>query len=269
MIETLSVPGLRSAWVTHKGRARQKNEDAIGVVPILRDSGLLLVVCDGMGGHSCGEVASRIVRDRLMEDAPLLWPDSSMNERLDVLKRALRNADLRVRKAATASSRLSGMGTTAVVAMVTPRSALHLHVGDSRLYHFRGGERLYRTQDDTVAEMMRQMGQIKESEMQHHPGRSKLIHSLGSQQQKVHDDFIPEWMKDMSMQRATLTLIRGDTLLLCTDGLHASIGEVALQDIFFRSLTHPPKEIVYELLEAALKAGGDDNVTLAVVKVTG
>lgn len=267
MSETLAVPGLEVAWATHKGCVRERNEDAIGVVPLPEEGGVLLVVCDGMGGHAGGEVASRIACDRLLEAAPALSSERPLIERFDALLSALYEADQKVREAAAADPRLRGMGTTAVVAAVTPRAALHLHIGDSRLYHFRGGQRLYRTQDHSVVELLRQMGQLDESEMPGHPGRHLLLASLGGGDPKAQLDVAPKWQEGAGKQEAERAPLPGDLVLLCTDGLNGALGEEALAGILRAGGDRSIVELVDRLVEAGLQARGEDNITVALARV--
>ncbi len=268
MIESLTLPGLEVAWVTHTGLVRAKNEDAIGVAPLAGKSGVLVVVSDGMGGQAGGEVASRIARDRLIQSAGSVSPDRPLLARFQALRQALDEANRLVRARADAQLELSGMGATALAAVVTPRSALHLHVGDSRLYHFRHGQRLYRTQDHSVVEVLRQVGQIGEAEMQDHPSRNRLLAFLGGGDSAVSVEATPGWREGTEGQEAELTLATGDVVLICTDGLNAVIGEDRLAEMMSRTNARSARDVTDQLVRAALGAGGADNVTVAVVRVT-
>jgi len=268
MIDTLMLPGLEVAWGTHVGLVRAKNEDAIGVAPLAGKSGVLVVVSDGMGGQAGGEVASRIVRDRLLQSAGAVSPERPLLARFEALRRALDEANQLVRARAGAQLDLNGMGATALAAVVTPHSALHLHVGDSRLYHFRGGQRLYRTQDHSVVEVLRQVGQIGEADMHSHPSRNRLLAFLGGGDSAISVEATPKWQEGSGGQEAELTLAPGDVLLICTDGLNGVIGEDTLIGLMSRPNARSAREVADQLVGAALSAGGADNVTVAVVRVT-
>jgi protein phosphatase len=268
MIETLTLPRLEVAWSTHIGLVRAKNEDAIGVAPLAGKSGVLVVVSDGMGGQAGGEVASLIVRDRLLQSAGVVSPERPLLARFEALRQALDEANQLVRARAGAQLDLNGMGATALAAVVTPRSALHLHVGDSRLYHFRGGQRLYRTQDHSVVEVLRQVGQIEEADMQSHPGRNRLLAFLGGGDSAVSVEAAPRWQEGTNGQEAELALATGDTVLICTDGLNGVVGEDTLAMVMSRTAARSARDITDQLVRAALGAGGADNVTVAVVRVT-
>ncbi len=268
MIDTLTLPGLEVAWVTHTGLVRAKNEDAIGVAPLAGKSGVMVVVSDGMGGQAGGEVASRIVRDRLMQSVAYVSPDRPLLARFEALRQALDEANRLVRAKADAQLDLSGMGATALAVVVTPRTALHLHIGDSRLYHFRDGQRLYRTQDHSVVEVLRQVGHIGEADMQSHPSRNRLLAFLGGGESAISVEAAPKWREGQGGQEAELTLATGDVLLICTDGLNAVIGEDTLAGLMSRPSARSARDVADQLVRAALGAGGADNVTVAVVRVT-
>ena len=89
MPDRVTLPGLEVAWATHTGRVRQHNEDAIGVVPLLKDGGVFVAISDGMGGQAGGEVASKIARDRLLQSVEALSPECSLRQQYAVLRDAL------------------------------------------------------------------------------------------------------------------------------------------------------------------------------------
>ncbi len=267
MMTNLTVPGLEVAWVTDTGGVRERNEDSIGVAPLRDNSGLFVVLSDGMGGQAAGEVASQIVRDRLLRSVEVLSPRHPMGQWYGAIRDALADADRLVREATGDDLHLHGMGATAVVAAVTPTAALHLYVGDSRLYHFRAGKRLYRTQDHSVVEVLRRVGQIQESDMQSHPQRNVLLSFVGGGGQKAQFEIGPKWHDGVPQQEAELVLALGDTLILCTDGLNGLVGEESLATMLSDAGQRPAAEVATRLMDAALGAGGTDNVTVAVVRV--
>jgi protein phosphatase len=268
MIETLTLPGIDIAWGTHPGKIRRRNEDAVGVRLLSGDWGVLIVLADGMGGHGGGEVASKIVCDQLLQAGNELSPDRPWVERFDALLAAFYEAEKSVKETAESNLQLLGMGSTAVAAAITPKTVLHLHVGDSRLYLWRDGKLLYRTRDHSVVEILRELGKIQESEMRQHPNRNMLLASLGGGDPKAQLDVSPKWRDGESEQDAELSLEPGDMVLLCTDGLNGMIGEESLANIIKLSWTSPPAKIAQLLIDAAIDAGGEDNVTVAVSTIS-
>ncbi len=267
MVESLTVPGLEAAWLTHRGRVRDLNEDAGAVALLPNRCGVLLVLSDGMGAQAGGEVASRIVCDRMMASAEVLRPECSRHQWYAELRAALLDANRLVHEASTGDLRLTGMGATALVAAVTPTDAIHLYAGDSRLYHFRQGTRLYRTQDHSVAEVLHRVGQIQESDMRSHPKRNLLLSFLGRASHHAQPEIEPKWKEGIAQQDAHLALSPGDVLFLCTDGVHGLVAEQALAKMACLVPEQPAADVAAQLLDAALEAGGTDNVTVAVVHV--
>ena len=263
----MSVGGLEAAWGTDAANGAQPNEDRVACEPLPEGAGVLVVVSDGMGGHSAGDTASTIVCEVLLQAAPALGTGLPAEERFEALLAAFQKADASVRETAARELSLTGMGATALAAAITPATCLHAHTGDSRLYHFRAGERLYRTQDHSVVELKREIGEIDEEGMQHHPMRNMLLASIGGGGTKAQLDVAPKWREGSPTQEAELRLEPGDLILLCTDGLNGVLGEATLQETVRRHYDAPVEALVETLIEAAKGAGGADNVTIAAVRV--
>lgn len=267
-VEMLNVPGLEVAWATHPGRVRGNNEDAVAVASLRNDTGVLVIVSDGMGGHAGGEVASQIVCDRLLKCVDRVEPERSLKQRYEAIEHALLDADRLVRETASVNLSLTGMGATALIAAITPRTVVHLYAGDSRLYHFRAGQRLYRTEDHSVVEVLRRTGRIQESEMRRHPQRNVLLSCIGGQEERPGVELAPRWKEDVAQQEAELTLEAGDVLLLCSDGLNGLVDEQALAAMVEPAQRREAANVVAQLVDAALEAGGTDNITVVLVKVS-
>lgn len=265
--DRLVVPGLEAGWLSHPGRVRKQNEDAVGAAALPLDQGVFIVISDGMGGHAGGEVASRLVCDRLLQSVEALTVNQSAHERYETLCSAIREADHAVRAVAADHLQLSGMGATVVAAAVTPRSVLHAYVGDSRLYLFRDGGRVYRTQDQTVVEVLRQLGQVREADMGTHSQRNQLLACLGGSSAHSRCEVAPPWLDDAAQQEAALALEPDDTLVFCSDGLSGQVSEAMIAQILSASKQSAP-QMATRLVEAALAAGGADNITVGVVKIT-
>lgn len=267
MADRLAVPGLEAGWLSHVGRVRKQNEDAIGVAGLPGRHGMFIVLSDGLGGHAGGEIASRLVCDRLLRSVEALSPDQSPRERYETLCSAIREADRAVRMAAGDQLHLCGMGATVLAAAVNPRGVVHAHVGDSRLYVFRGGSRAYRTQDQTVVEVLRQLGRLSEADPGAHPQQNQLLACLGGSAVQSRCEVAPRWVDDAPRQEAALALEPGDTLVFCSDGLSSQVPEGTIAGIVSaRELSSP--QMAARLVEAALAAGGADNITAGVVRIT-
>jgi protein phosphatase len=206
------------------GHVRKRNEDS-ALVQELVGGRYLVGVADGMGGHPAGDVASRVAVEAIAArvdqfDEPEQW-----------LVESLRAAHDAVRAAAAEEPTYTGMGTTAVLAVVSPEQAWVAHVGDSRAYLVRGGQAAQLTDD--------------------HNRHGYLLQAIGSGGGVVPDS------TDLSLQAS-------DRLLLCTDGLSGLVDQAGIGELASTGSVHAAADA---LVDAALRAGGYDNVTVVVVEV--
>lgn len=243
---------------TDLGRVRKNNEDCFEVVP---DIGLF-ILSDGMGGEAHGEIASRLAVDTIAQhcresltnaELPLIGESiADLGERTNRLASAIRMANQMIYESAQKHPAQRGMGATVVAVWIDgPRMSL-AHVGDSRAYRLRGGSLEQLTQDHSlVAEQVRRgiltQQQADESEMQ-----SVLIRALGI---------------DPTVQVDTdeHTLIEGDALLLCSDGLSRMVTDAGIASALMTALQS--QEAVDRMIESANDAGGEDNVTVVAIRV--
>jgi serine/threonine protein phosphatase PrpC len=226
------------------GRLRQANEDRY-VIEGMPGESTLLLVCDGMGGHEGGQIASQVAVSTIVEGMKVrasLPPPQALFESLKLAHDA-------VRREALARS-LTGMGTTAVAAWVVDNRAWVGWVGDSRFYQLREGRVLEKTTDHTKVQRLISEGRLAPSEAVTHPEAHVLERALGG----VGEAEPEVWNEPVEVQK-------GDVLLMCTDGLHDMINDALL----FRLMEgKPPPEAVHQLIERANMNGGHDNVTAVV-----
>lgn len=230
---------------THVGLRRSSNQDYFGQ-EIHRDGARLIVVADGMGGHAGGERASRLA----VEEFLVKLRDGSV-ESADGIEATLRSgiesANERVRSEAAADSSLKGMGATVVGAVLKGDRAHIVNLGDSRAYRF-GNEGLRQLTFDhsMVGELLRK-GELTPEEAANHPRRNVITRAVG-----VAEGVAPELFET--------PLTRGEILLLCSDGLHGMIGDDEIARIL--GTDWPLAAKCDALIDAALDAGGGDNVTV-------
>lgn len=230
---------LAYAGETHVGLVRPENEDAFLLAPPL------FAVADGLGGHQAGEVASTTAIDALLEAAP-------RQADAKALGRAVRQANAAVIEAAASGRGRVGMGTTLTAAMVEGTRIALAHVGDSRAYLLHFGELQQLTEDHSVVADLVRAGRLSVEESRVHPNRSVITRALGSDPNMVADTFEVE-------------AAPGDRLLLATDGLTGYVDDAEIARVLAQA--HTPAEAVDELIDAALAAGGQDNVTVVVVDI--
>lgn len=260
--------GARLPWVTaascvDRGKVREYNEDRLVVQASTDQRGLLVAVADGMGGHQGGAIAAQIVVDELRAAARATTAGSEQAA-YEMLLETLLGANEAVRAKGAESIGGRDMGATCVAAWLVPGNCVHLYAGDSRLYQFRAGERVYRTRDHSMVQVLVESGSITEAEARVHPMRSRLTTCIGGGRERV--DAEPRWNLDGGEQPAVLETRAGDVLLLCSDGLHGEVDEAAIAALV-QERGGDPERLARACVNAALEAGGGDNVAVIAVRV--
>jgi len=242
---------LAVAELTDVGRKRERNQDNVAhQVPkddaVLQERGALFVVCDGMGGHAAGEIASQLGSDTIRE-AYYAVPEKDI---ISALAHAVDQANQAIYNHAREHPELTGMGTTCVTLVVAGGRAYIVNIGDSRAYVARSGKLRQITQDHSwVAEQVR-VGLLSEEQARNHSHRNVITRSLGTQPNVTADLFI-ETVRD------------GDRLLLCSDGLHGYVTEAEIEREVLNQ--NEPGATAQKLIEMANENGGPDNITALVV----
>ena len=221
------------------GCVRSHNEDSYLV------QSPLFAVCDGMGGHAAGEVASSIAVETIAKLAP-----SHADPAL--LAAAVEAANAAIIEAAVNGVGRSGMGCTATVAYIEGNTIAIAHVGDSRAYLLHEGSLIRVTHDHSYVEELVDAGEITADEARVHPNRSVITRALGSDPAMYADHF-------------QLNIVEGDRLILCSDGLSSMIPDGEIEHIARQSKS--AQICTDNLVDAALAAGGSDNVSVIVVDV--
>lgn len=241
---------------TDVGPIRENNEDNM---LLMHEEGLF-IVADGMGGHAAGEVASEIavhtIKEVLFEDQD---PDETrLNRPLDEeesirerLRYAMNQASIRVRQEASINLAYRGMGTTLTVLLLEEDIAHFSHVGDSRLYLYRGGNLRRLTRDHTVVQNEIDAGRLTPELARIVPNKNVLTQSIGSN-------------VTIDPDTATRHVEEEDIFMICSDGLTDPLDDRALSDIFTKT---PFADLADELVQQALDNGTEDNVTVVVVKI--
>jgi len=242
---------------TDVGPVREHNEDS-WMIDI--ENGVF-VVADGMGGHAAGEVASEMATEtvhatligstdpdetRLVRDHESTDPADIMRERL---RYAMNQASIQIRRTAEARPETRGMGTTLVVLVVDGGQAHLAHVGDSRAYLFRKGRLVRLTRDHTVVQQEIDAGRLTPELARLLPHKNILTQSVG-----FHGPVEPD--------TTTRMVEVGDIFILCSDGMTDPLDDETIQQI----VEATPLDMLPDVLtDEALKAGGEDNVTVVVV----
>ena len=215
-------------------------------------SDALLAVADGMGGRPAGEVASAMAIERLLSRLQDADKQKVMDDgqRAGLLGEAMHALNRDVFQAAD-SPETRGMGTTLTVAMVAASSLVIGHVGDSRVYLLRGGQFHQVSADHNWASEQMRRGKLAPDAAHTHPGRNLLTRAIGTSPHVEVDVLV-------------LSLQKGDTVLLCSDGLH---GLVADEEISRVLREQTPPEAAKTLVDKANEQGGSDNVTVVIARM--
>jgi protein phosphatase len=248
-VESASEWGVRFATLSDSGTARGNNEDACGVY-VEDPKHVLVAVADGVSGEEGGEIASRTAIDvtiRTYCESAASWGAPKR------LYRAAQQANIEIYDRAIVVTELRRMSTT-LTAIVVEGGMVHAaHVGDSRLYMIRGESIVQRTKDHTVTGEKRRMGLLSAERAKVHADRSVLTRSLGRELIAAVD-------------RIAFPISGGDTLLLCSDGLYNVLGDDELR----RTVSGKESSLACRhLIDAANARGTPDNLTVAVVQITG
>lgn len=226
------------AWRTDVGKLRLNNQDAV----ILGNG--LAGVADGMGGHKGGEIASAGLRDGLLRETADCTPDSNR------LREAVRTVNRELWEKQEADYSLTGMGTTLTVIWPAQDQMIIGQVGDSRAYLLRGGELKQVTEDHSmVADMVRQ-GVLTEEQAACHPMRNYITRAVGTEE-------------DVEIDLSSHDRKQGDRWLICSDGLY---GMISRSELIRLTATEDLEEAAESLLQAALEAGGRDNISLVLIQ---
>jgi PPM family protein phosphatase len=235
-----------AAAVTDRGRKRPSNEDAYGISV---ESGVY-VVCDGMGGAAAGEIASTIAVDEFLRQLTRRSPANQIPQP-DAAQDAICAANDAIYSRAQRNQRLNGMGTTLVALAAREQHVWVLNVGDSRCYRLRHRKLEQLTTDHSLVEEQVRLGRMTPREALHSPLKNVITRALGTQSQVTPDVF-------------ELEAEAGDLFLLCSDGLTRELSDETIEGMLSRDL--PLEKLSMQLVEAAKKAGGHDNITCVLVR---
>jgi protein phosphatase len=230
---------VRAGARTDVGLVREGNEDSF----LIDDP--LFVVADGMGGHLAGDVASSTAVEVISQEARSASADDPYS-----LETLVQHANEAIYKKSQDDPALHGMGTTCTLVVVGDHLAQFAHVGDSRAYLLRDGELSQLTEDHTLVNRMVREGRLSAEEADHHPQRNIVTRALGVD-------------PNVAVDTPGVQVRNGDRMLLCSDGLTSMVDGSLIRE----TLTGEgdPQQAADNLVELAIKAGGEDNITVLVL----
>lgn len=241
---------MRIAERTDIGRIRSVNEDRAVVLPE-KNGMVIAIIADGMGGHQAGDIASQLAIEKIREELAGLPEEAALEAQKEAIRLAVEAANTEVYRQASQREQLRGMGTTVVVSLATPGQLVVGHIGDSRAYLAANSQLTQLTEDHSLVNELLKNGQITREEASRHPRRNVLLRALGTDTEVTVDVVDHSWAE-------------GDILLMCSDGLSNMVGEQECLAVLQSEASLENK--VDELVERALEAGGDDNVTVVLIE---
>lgn len=230
------------------GNVRKVNQDYVRFYS-KNDHEALIVLCDGMGGHNAGEIASQMTGDDIIErylEHGEFYGEEDIHHWMN---QVVYHAHELVKTKSYESKELEGMGTTVVLVFVKDDMAYVSHVGDSRAYFYKNKQFTQLTKDDTLVNVLVDSGTISKDEALFHPQKNILLQAVG--------------VSDILKISFTSLQIEEGILLVCSDGLYNSLYDAQLVEILEKKLSLEEK--AHELMETANTFGGKDNIGFALI----
>jgi serine/threonine protein phosphatase PrpC len=246
---------LHYAGLTNTGMMRSHNEDAYKLPNVgpdtLTEKGYFYVLADGMGGHKKGEVASAVTVEATNAEYYATVASQEGKKLKDAIIEAMALAIEKANRQVIEAT--DGGGTTIVATVLLDDLLVVMNVGDSRAYLLRDDELRLVSRDHSLVHRLREMGKITQEEALNHPRQNVLYQALGQG-------------SDLEIHVFTEKLKLGDVIILCSDGLWGSVGDAAIKKVV--SSMASPREAAGELIDMANAAGGPDNITTIIIRVS-
>lgn len=233
-------------YITDPGKVRERNEDSVSIVPNGAKE-LLLVVADGMGGHKNGEVASSIALNLLCDRFKNTSSVGNKEDAINWIQSTVSEANMEIFKYVSIHPESQGMGTTVVLAIITPSFLLIGNIGDSSGYIFKNHQLQKITEDHTLVNLLVKSGELTEEEAKNHPKKNVLMKALGSSTNVEMDIFSVE--------------LNIDGVFLCSDGLTNMLDDGQIAKVL--SEKSDIKSKLEKLVFKANNRGGTDNISIA------
>jgi serine/threonine protein phosphatase PrpC len=248
------IPRVKFAARSEIGHARENNEDKYDFYepdeePLLAARGSVYLVCDGMGGHNAGQIASELAAKQFLHAYYHLGGTAQ-----EAARQAILQAHHYIAEMASKIPSRYGMGTTLTALILKQDEGILAHVGDSRCYRLREGVLEPLSRDHTLVARLVEQGILTPEQARYHPQRNVIRQAVG-----VADPSEP-----LEPDIETFPLQVGDLYLLCSDGLTDMVDDAEIEAIL---RDEPPTRAAWRLVDRALANGGRDNITVVLVRV--
>jgi len=232
--------------ITDPGKVRERNEDAVAICENTAGE-KLLIVADGMGGHKNGEVASHLALEHITNRFKVISSVGNKEDAINWIQTIVSEANVEIFKYVTSHPESEGMGTTIVLAILTPSFLLIGNIGDSSGYVYKNKKLHKITVDHTLVNLLVKSGELTEEEAKNHPKKNVLMKALGSSTNVEMDIFNVE--------------LGVDGIFLCSDGLTNMLDDNQITKVLNESVTLQEK--LEKLVFKANNRGGNDNISIA------
>ena len=233
------------------GKRRRSNQDYADSYQSLKGQSLL-ILCDGVGGHQGGDIASQMTTEFIGTRFETLDKVLELETSKQWMATTIAAANEHVNIAAKQDETLAGMATTLVLALILDKDqAAIAHLGDSRAYQYAHNQLTQLTQDHSLVNELINSGELSKDEAENHPQKNIVTRSIGG-----------GGMVDVTPDFTEINLNEIDMLMLCSDGLTNMVDEETMNKLFDQYWQSD--ELGNHLIEAANQAGGDDNITIAL-----
>ena len=248
------VPRVKFVARSEIGHARENNEDKFDFYepdeePLLAARGSVYLVCDGMGGHNAGQIASELAAKQFLHAYYHLGGTAQ-----EAARHAILQAHHYIAEMASKIPSRYGMGTTLTALILKQDEGILAHVGDSRCYRLREGAFEQLSRDHTLVAHLAAQGILTPEQAKYHPQRNVIRQAVG-----VADPSEP-----LEPDIETFALQAGDLYLLCSDGLTDMVDDAEIEAIVREE---PPTRAAWRLVDRALANGGRDNITVVLVRI--
>ena len=238
---------MKTFYLTDSGKVRDHNEDSVTILKNANNE-QLLIVADGMGGHRAGEVASSMVVTHMGEKFGELSTIGSKIDAINWLKDNICQINTEILDHTKQHPEALGMGTTAVMALLTNEYLIFANIGDSSGFVFKNGKLTKVTNDHTLVNLLVASGDLTEEEAKYHPKRNVLMKALGSSETVELDIFDVD--------------INIDGILLCSDGLTSMLTKEQIEKVLNDDDLEIEEQVI-KLIRKSNARGGTDNISVA------
>ncbi len=235
---------------TDRGLKRQLNEDNCNVLVGYSGVPPCFVIADGMGGHKCGDVASKQAVDSVCKH--LLMANWDVEDVSDLLKNTIIDVNKELYQYSILDEATQGMGTTLIITVIKNRKLYIGHVGDSRVYIIRDNSIQKMTSDHSFIEELIKNGTITKDEAVNHPKRNVITRAVG-------------YEHDLQVDTYEIDVLENDEILVCTDGLTNMLSEEEILEIIKNA--EEPQAACDTLIQNANNKGGEDNITVILGRI--